>query len=359
MAWDDDEEDDWEKNEEPELAPQPPKKKDSEWSDEEEEEDDEDEQAKIEKLREEKVQLEKRLAEITELIPMEQPKESTKKGKQQKKLLKEKEEEDRRRAAEALAAEEQVSLQRKIEEADFENAQDMFGGGSGGPGGSDSGKFESWPLTRASKQPEVEEFAVYTAQKITKFSGEYLYLALIRKLLQETTKSMDVSQAKELMLVLTKGKEDFTVVDLVRGLFRDADKDISAEDISKMLNSEGGAKKAAAPKKGQKEAVKLTSRQELLKLIIHDFVVEMRAEDFGRIVEEGCGIVLTRDQQQKIVAAKRELTGDPNAPGKQAGKGTARVADHKSMSMYEAFGSGGGDDWGGGGGTRGDDYDFM
>ena len=79
-------------------------------ADEEEEEEDEDEAAKIAKLREEKVALEKRLAEITELIPMEQPKESTKKGKMTKKLLKEKEEEDRRRAAEALAAEQQVHI---------------------------------------------------------------------------------------------------------------------------------------------------------------------------------------------------------------------------------------------------------
>lgn len=50
--------------------------------------------------------------------------------------------------------------------------------------------------------------------------------------------------------------------------------------------------------------------------------------------------------------------GDP-AANKGAGKGTARVADHKSGEMYEAFGSGGGEGWGGGGGTRGDDYDFM
>ena len=47
----------------------------------------------------------------------------------------------------------QVSLQRKIEESDFENAQDMFGsGGAGGGAVADSGKFESWPLTNASKQ---------------------------------------------------------------------------------------------------------------------------------------------------------------------------------------------------------------
>jgi len=35
------------------------------------------------------------------------------------------------------------------------------------------------------------------------------------------------------------------------------------------------------------------------------------------------------------------------------------VAEHKSLAMYDAFGSGGGEGWGGGGGTRGDDYDFM
>jgi len=49
--------------------------------------------------------------------------------------------------------------------------------------------------------------------------------------------------------------------------------------------------------------------------------------------------------------------GDPNA--KMPGKGSTRVAEHKSLAMYDAFGSGGGEGWGGGGGTRGDDYDFM
>ena len=40
------------------------------------------------------------------------------------------------------------------------------------------------------------------------------------------------------------------------------------------------------------------------------------------------------------VAAKRaELQGDPNA--KTTSKGTGRVADHKSLDMYGAFGSGG------------------
>ena len=50
-------------------------------------------------------------------------------------------------------------------------------------------------------------------------------------------------------------------------------------------------------------------------------------------------------------------TGDPNQKG--PGKGNARVAEHKSLAMYDAFGAGGGEGWGGGGGTRGDDYDFM
>jgi len=40
-----------------------------------------------------------------------------------------------------LLADQQVSLQRKIEESDFENAQDMFGGGGGANGAAaDSGR---------------------------------------------------------------------------------------------------------------------------------------------------------------------------------------------------------------------------
>ncbi len=38
---------------------------------------------------------------------------------------------------------------------------------------------------------------------------------------------------------------------------------------------------------------------------------------------------------------------------------TNTQAEHKSLTMYDAFGAGGGEGWGGGGGTRGDDYDFM
>ena len=68
-------------------------------------------------------------------------------------------------------------------------------------------------------------------------------------------------------------------------------------------------------------------------------------------------MVHRRDQQDKIKAKRAELQGDPNAKGGKAGN--TRVAEHKSLAMYDAFGSGGGEGWGGGGGTRGDDYDFM
>jgi len=136
---------------EEEKAPEPVKtKKEGEWSDEEEEEQDEDEVTRIAKLREEKEQLKKRLAEVEELLPMEQPKESKKAGKQLGKLIKAKEDEERAKADAQILADQQVSLQRKIEESDFENAQDMFTSGSlGGAGGADSGKFESWPLTHS------------------------------------------------------------------------------------------------------------------------------------------------------------------------------------------------------------------
>ena len=69
--------------------------------------------------------------------------------------------------------------------------------------------------------------------------------------------------------------------------------------------------------------------------------------------DQGCGLTLTREQQGKvgllllsllpshahtpslqIAHKKAELQGDPSAQ-KQAGKGSARVADHKSMSMYD------------------------
>ena len=106
-------------------------------------------QTVITKMREEKATLLARLDEINDKLPMEQPKESSKKGKQMKKLVKEREEEERKKAEEKLLEEERVSLQRRIEESDFDNAQDMFGGGGkGGAGavGGDSGKFESWPL---------------------------------------------------------------------------------------------------------------------------------------------------------------------------------------------------------------------
>lgn len=45
---------------------------------------------------------------------------------------------------------------------------------------------------------------------------------------QSTTFVPDLSkprlQVKELLLVLTKGRDDFTVIDLMRGLLRDAEK---------------------------------------------------------------------------------------------------------------------------------------
>lgn len=287
---------------------------------------------------------------------MEQPKESKKAGKQMAKLIKEKEAKERAAAEAQMVADQQVSLQRKIEESDFENAQDMFASGSAAAGGgADSGKFESWPLTNASKQKDVEEFAEYTAEKIVKFKGEFLYTSLLRKLLQTTTQSLEPNDCKELLLVLTKGRTDFTVVDLVRFLLRDADKDVDAEEIEKLMEKTSADAKKKAPK--GKEQAKLTSRQMLLKLLLHDFVRDTKPEEMGRIIEEGCGVVLTRDQQSKIATKRAELQGDPNA--KLPGKGSTRVAEHKSLAMYDAFGSGGGEGWGGGGGTRGDDYDFM
>eukprot|EP00961_Rhodomonas_salina_P116664 1570142-Rhodomonas_salina.1 len=206
-------------------------------------------------MREERATLVKRLAEIDDVLPMEQPKESSKKGKQQKKLLKEREEEDRKKAEEAMRTEQQVSLQRKIEESDFENAQDMFakGSGAGGAAGGDSGKFESWPLTSSTKQTEVEEFAVHTAKKISTFQKEFLYIALMRKLLQECLTGMEVDKVKELMLVFTKGREDFTVVDLVRYLLRDVDRSMTPDEVLAIFGSE---KKEEAKKPGPKGKAK-------------------------------------------------------------------------------------------------------
>lgn len=193
MAWDDEEEDDWEKSGELELKPT---QKKSEWSDEEEEEEDESEEEVIKKLREEKAQLQKRLEEIDEKLPHEKPKESKKNSKQVKKLLATKDEEDRKAREEALRVAGQVSLQRKIEESDFENAQDMFGGGGSGEGGGSAGKFEEWKLGDGSKQPEVEAFAQYAADKIITFKDLFLYLALLRKLIGQTTKTLDAVQVQ-------------------------------------------------------------------------------------------------------------------------------------------------------------------
>lgn len=350
MAWDDSDE------EEEAVAVAPEAKKKGEWSDEEEEEEDVDEATRIAKLREERETLKKRLSELEDLIPMETPKESKKAGKAMKNLINKKEAEEKALLEAKLLADQQVSLQRKMEESDFENAQDMFGKGDGGAAGADSGKFESWPLTHSSKQKDVEEFADYTSAKIVKFKGEFLYTTLLRKMLQETTKSLEPNDCKELLLVLTKGRTDFTVIDLVRFLLRDADKDISEEDIEALMQKTSVDVKKAVPK--GKEVAKLTSRQMLLKLLLHDFVRDTKPEEMGRIIEEGCGVVLTRDQQSNIAKKRAELQGDPNV-NKAVGKGSTRVAEHKSLTMYDAFGAGGGEGWGGGGGTRGDDYDFM
>mmetsp|Transcript_18547 Transcript_18547/g.45540 ORF Transcript_18547/g.45540 Transcript_18547/m.45540 type:complete len:254 (-) Transcript_18547:229-990(-) len=253
-----------------------------------------------------------------------------------------------------MRAEGQVSMQRKIEEADFENTQDMFGGGGESSGGG-AGKFEEWKLHEASKQGEYEAFAQYTADKIVLFKDQFLYLALLRKLIGETTKTLEAAQVKELLLVLTKGRTDFTVVDLIRSLLRDADKDIEPEEIAKLLVKKE-EKKKPGPKDKKIEA--LTPRAELFKLLLQDFVKDMKPEECGKIVEDGCGVTLTRDQQGKIAQRRADLAGDPAAKTKQ--KGSARVADHKSMDMYGAYGTGEeGEGWGGGGGTRGDDYDFM
>eukprot|EP00284_Hemiselmis_tepida_P015032 CAMPEP_0174926720 /NCGR_PEP_ID=MMETSP1355-20121228/13965_1 /TAXON_ID=464990 /ORGANISM="Hemiselmis tepida, Strain CCMP443" /LENGTH=333 /DNA_ID=CAMNT_0016172777 /DNA_START=46 /DNA_END=1044 /DNA_ORIENTATION=+ len=333
MAWDDDE-DDWEKEEDVQV----PVKKKSEWSDEEEEEEDEEDEVRFAKLRKEKAELEKRLSEIVDELPFEKPKESAKKGKQMKKLLNQKDEEERSAREEAMRAEKQVSQKQKIEEADFENAQDMFGGGSAAAaGGADSGKFESWRLDGTTKQAEYEAFAQYAADKIKTFSGEFLYIALLRKLLGETTKSLDAAQAKELLLVLTK-RDDFTVLDLVRSLFRDADRDITTDDITSLLLKVKVA--ASKPKPGQKakEPEVKSSRVELLKLVMQDFVRDMKPEDMGKVVEEGCGITLTRDQTSKIATRRAEMAGDPAAQ-KNSKTQVRGGGDHKA-GMFDAYGTG-------------------
>jgi hypothetical protein len=252
-------------------------------SDEEEEE--EPDTVDVAQLRKEKEDLLKKIEEINAKLPVETPKESSKKSKQQKKLLKEKEDAERAAAQEKAKSEAQVSTQRKIEESDFENAQDLMGGGSAVHASADGqGKFESWLLNSTTKLAEVEAFSKYTAQKIQTFEKEFLYISLLRTLLQETTKSVDVSQTKELLLVLTKGKDGFNVVDLIRSLLRDADKDISPEDIAREIAKEGKEEKAK-PGKG-KELAKLTSRQELIKLLLHDLVKDTAAEVVARIISE-------------------------------------------------------------------------
>ena len=60
----------------------------------------------------------------------------------------------------------------------------------------------------------------------------------MRKLLSETTKNMEASEAKELLLVLTKGRKDFTALDLVRSLMREADSSLTAEEMQMMLGEE-------------------------------------------------------------------------------------------------------------------------
>ncbi len=56
----------------------------------------------------------------------------------------------------------------------------------------------------------------------------------------------------------------------VRFLLRDADKDVDAEEIEKLMEKTSADAKKKAPK--GKEQAKLTSRQMLLKLLLHDFV---------------------------------------------------------------------------------------
>jgi hypothetical protein len=248
------------------------------------EEEEEEETIDVTKLRKEKEELLKKLEEIDAKLPVETPKESAKKGKQQKKLLKEKEDAEKAAALEKAKAEAQVSTQRKIEESDFENAQDLMGSSGAQTVVTGQGTFESWVLNSTTKLADVEAFSKHAAEKITTFEKEFLYISLLRTILQETTKNVDVGQTKELLLVLTKGKDGFNVVDLIRSLLRDADKDISPEDIAKEVAKEAKEEKAK-PAKG-KELAKLTSRQELLKLLLHDLVKDTGSEVVARIISE-------------------------------------------------------------------------
>jgi len=105
--------------------------------------------------------------------------------------------------------------------------------------------------------------------------------------------------------VLTKGRSDFTVVDLVRLLLRDADKDVDADEIEALMQITSVDAKKKVPK--GKEVAKLTARQMLLKLLLADFVRDTKPEDMGRIIEEACGVILTRDQQKNIATKRAEI----------------------------------------------------
>ena len=276
-------------------------------SDEEEEE--EPETLDVSQLRKEKEELLKKIDEINAKLPVETPKESSKKSKQQKKLLKEKKDAEKAALLEKAKSEAQVSTQRKIEESDFENAQDLMGGGPSSQAAADGkGKFESWVLSSTTKLAEVEAFSKYTAEKIQTFEKEFLYLSLLRTLLQETTKNVDVGQTKELLLVLTKGKDGFNVVDLIRSLLRDADKDISPEDIAREIAKEAKEEKAK-PAKG-KELAKLTSRQELLKLLLHDLVKDTGSEVVARIISEVCLVLYSQGGYSSLIVASAGLRCD-------------------------------------------------
>ena len=105
--------------------------------------------------------------------------------------------------------------------------------------------------------------------------------------------------------MLTKGRSDFTVVDLVRLLLRDADKDVDADEIEALMQITSVDAKKKVPK--GKEVAKLTARQMLLKLLLADFVRDTKPEDMGRIIEEACGVILTRDQQKNIATKRAEI----------------------------------------------------
>mmetsp|Transcript_20370 Transcript_20370/g.47621 ORF Transcript_20370/g.47621 Transcript_20370/m.47621 type:complete len:227 (-) Transcript_20370:197-877(-) len=120
--------------------------------------------------------------------------------------LKAKEEAEKRAAieAEAAAANPKRASKKVVEDADFDNAQDLFAGAGNRPAKKDLGPSAgAFDLANPTKREDFEDFANIIVKRCAEYQGSYHYPHFVRTLTRELVMALKLDDVKDVMSLVT------------------------------------------------------------------------------------------------------------------------------------------------------------